>query len=72
MSHRAGRYAAHCPGWLLQPQRCFASSCAGRAYGAPLTPETCQPSGPDGEGQAQGQARNARDEPQRLQEDGQD
>ena len=28
----------------------------------------CQPSGPDGEGQAGGQARNARGEPQRLSE----
>jgi hypothetical protein len=37
--HR-GRNAAHCPGWPLQPQRCFASRCAGRACGAPLTLET--------------------------------
>jgi hypothetical protein len=35
-----GRNAAHCPGWPLQPQRCFASRYAGRACGAPLTPET--------------------------------
>ena len=35
-----GRNAAHCPGRLLQPQRCFASRCAGRACGAPLTLET--------------------------------
>jgi hypothetical protein len=34
------RDAAHCPGWPLRPQRCFASRCAGRACGAPLTPET--------------------------------
>jgi hypothetical protein len=34
------RHAAHCPGRLLQPQRCFASRCAGRACGAPLTLET--------------------------------
>ena len=40
MSQRRGRNAAHCPGWPLQPQRCFASRCAGRAYGAPLTLET--------------------------------
>jgi hypothetical protein len=40
MSPRAGRNAAHCPGWPLQPQRCFASRCAGRAFGAPLTLET--------------------------------
>jgi len=32
--------AAHCPGWPLRPQRCFASRCAGRAFGAPLTLET--------------------------------
>ncbi len=64
MSQRPGRNAAHCPGWLLQPQRCFASRCAGRACGAPLTPgDLCQPSGPDGEGQARGQARKARGEP---------
>jgi hypothetical protein len=49
-------------------QRCFASRCAGRAFGAPLTPETYQPSGPDGEGQAGGQARKARGEPQHLSE----
>jgi hypothetical protein len=35
-----GRNAAHCPGWPLQPQRCFASRYAGRACGAPLTLET--------------------------------
>ena len=40
MSLPAGRNAAHCPGWLLQPQQCFASRCAGRACGAPLTLET--------------------------------
>jgi hypothetical protein len=40
MSKPAGRSAAHCPGWPLQPQRCSASRCAGRACGAPLTPET--------------------------------
>ena len=38
----SGRYrnAAHCPYWPLQPQRCSASRCAGRACGAPLTLET--------------------------------
>jgi len=40
MSRRPSRDAAHCPGWPLQPQRCFASRCAGRAFGAPLTLET--------------------------------
>jgi hypothetical protein len=40
MSQAPGRNAAHCPGRPLQPQRCFASRCAGRACGAPLTLET--------------------------------
>ena len=40
MSQPASRNAAHCPGWPLQPQRCSASRCAGRAFGAPLTLET--------------------------------
>ena len=40
MSQRPGRNAAHCPGWPLQPQRCFASRCAGRAFGTLLTLET--------------------------------
>jgi hypothetical protein len=40
----------------------------GRACGAPLTLETsADPSGPDGEGQATGQARDARGEPRYLQ-----
>ncbi len=30
MSQPAGRNAAHCPGWPLQPQRCSASRCAGQ------------------------------------------
>ncbi len=34
----------------------------GRTCGAPLTPET-DPAGPDGEGRARGQARNARGGP---------
>jgi hypothetical protein len=40
MSQSPERNAAHCPGWPLQPQRCSASRCAGRACGAPLTLET--------------------------------
>jgi hypothetical protein len=40
MSQRPGQNAAHCPGWPLRPQWCYASRCAGRACGAPLTPET--------------------------------
>ena len=40
MSQPPGRNAAHCPAWPLQPQRCSASRCAGRACGAPLTLET--------------------------------
>jgi hypothetical protein len=39
MSQSRARNAAHCPDWPLQPQRCFASRCAGRACGAPLTLE---------------------------------
>jgi hypothetical protein len=38
----------------------------GRAFGAPLTRSLYRPSGPDGEGQARGQARNARGEPPQL------
>jgi hypothetical protein len=40
MAQPPGRNAAHCLGWPLQPQRCFASRFAGRACGAPLTLET--------------------------------
>jgi hypothetical protein len=66
MSQPAGRNAAHCLGWPLQRQ--------GRASGASLAPQAqtlerrslCQPSGPDGEGQARGQARSARGEPPRA------
>jgi hypothetical protein len=38
-SQPPGRNAAHCLGRSLQPQRCFASRFAGRAYGAPFTLE---------------------------------
>ena len=63
MSPRAGRNAAHCPGWPLQPQRCFASRWRGTRLRHAVDPgDLCQPSGPDGEGQARGQARNARGE----------
>lgn len=38
------RRAAQGTGPPLQPQRCFASRCAGRASGAPLTPgDRCGP-----------------------------
>ena len=40
MSQRAGRNAAHCPGRPLRRNGALASRCAGRACGAPLTPET--------------------------------
>jgi hypothetical protein len=60
-----GRNAAHCPGRSLQPQRCFASRCAGRAYGAPLTLEPLPAQRPVNTGQAQGPARLARGEPLR-------
>ncbi len=35
-----GRNTAYCPGRPLQRQPCFASRCARRAFGAPVTPET--------------------------------
>jgi hypothetical protein len=64
-ARRLPRLASPVTGRLpLRPHRCFPSRCAGRAYGAPLTSETCQPSGPDGKGQAEGQAPRARGGPQ--------
>jgi hypothetical protein len=53
MSRATGRNAAHCPGWPLQRQE-HPTLSAG---------DLGQPSGPDGEGQAEGQARKARGEP---------
>jgi len=53
MSQPPSRNAAHCPGRPLQ-----------RQGHPPLSAgDLCRPSGPDGEGQARGQARNARGEP---------
>ena len=70
MSQRAGRNAAHCPGWPLQRQghpKCFANRFAETIFGPALDPgDLGQPSGPDGEGQARGQARDARGEPPQL------
>ena len=63
MSQRPGRNAAHCPGSAPPASRAPASRYAER-LGRTLDPgDLCQPSGPDGEGQARGQARKARDEP---------
>ncbi len=62
-----GRNAAHCPGWPLQRQghpRSFLAAPQKRSWDPPLsTGDLCRPGGPDGEGQARGQARNARGEP---------
>jgi hypothetical protein len=67
------RNAAHYPGWPLQRQghpEIVSNRFAETIFGThPLSAgDLCQPSGPDGEGQARGQAPNARDEPpkQRL------
>ena len=71
MSQQADRNAAHCLDRLLQPQRCFASRWRGTRLRRAVDPgDLCQPSGPDGEGQARGQARKARGGPQRLLGDG--
>jgi hypothetical protein len=68
MSQPPGRNAAHCPGWPLQrqghPKIVSKTASQKRSSGPTLDPgDLCQPSGPDGEGQARGQARNARGEP---------
>jgi hypothetical protein len=64
MSQRTGRNAAHYLGWPLQPQRCSASRWRGTRLRRAVDPgDLGQPSGPDGEGQARGQARNAHGEP---------
>jgi len=59
---------AECPGWPLQRQghlKIVSTRFAGNdLQDPPLSAgDLCQPSGPDGEGQAKGQARGARDEP---------
>ena len=54
------RHAAHATGPPLRPQRCFASRCAGRAGGAPWTPETAAAPGARKSGQAQACPRAAR------------
>ena len=54
MSQPAGLPAAHCPGWPLQPQRCFASRWRGTRLRRAVDPgDLCQPSGPNGEGPGQ-------------------
>jgi hypothetical protein len=54
------RHAAHATGPPLRPQRCSASRCAGRACGAPLTPETAAAPGSRKSGPAQACPRAAR------------
>jgi hypothetical protein len=59
---RPGRNAAHCPGWPLQrqghPKIVSKTASQKRSSGPTLERRSlCQPSGPDGEGQAKGQAR---------------
>ena len=56
----AGRNAAYCPGRLLQRLRCVASRCATRLRRAVDSADLCRRCGPDGEGQAIGQARDTR------------
>ena len=66
-SQPPGRNAAHCPGRPLQRQRhlrSFLTASQKGSSGPTLERRSlCRPSGPDGEGQARGQARNARGEP---------
>ena len=70
MSQRPGRDAAHYLGWPLQRQghpKIVSNRFAETIFGTrPLSAgDLCQPSGPDGEGQAEGQARNSRGGPPR-------
>ena len=44
----------------MTERQLFAAPSVQKPYGAPLTPEPLPPSGPDGKGQARGQARDAR------------
>jgi hypothetical protein len=72
MSQPAGRNAAHCPCRPLHPQghpkilsSCSAKTAPQKASSGPTlgARSLCRPGGPDGVGQARGQARNARGEP---------
>jgi hypothetical protein len=67
MSRRADRNAAHSPDWLLQHQghpKIVTNRFATPTFRThPLSPgASAKPSGPDGEGQARGQALDARGE----------
>ena len=68
-SPTSARNAAHCPGRPLHPQghlKILSNRCAESIFGThPCARSLYRPSGPDGEGQATGQARNARGEPLR-------
>jgi hypothetical protein len=59
-SRSAGRNAAHCPGRPLHPQghpKILSNRCAERIFRThPCTRSLWRPSGPDGKGQARGQA----------------
>ena len=60
-SRSTGRNAAHCPGRLLHPQghpKILSNRSAERIFRThPCARSLCRPSGPDGKGQAKGQAR---------------
>jgi hypothetical protein len=64
-----GRNAAHCPGRPLHPQghpKILSDRSAESIFRThPCARSLCRPSGPDGEGQAGGQAPKARGEPPR-------
>ena len=65
-SQPPGRNAAHCPGRPLQRQghpKILTASQKGSSGPTLERRSLCRPSGPDGEGQARGQARNARGKP---------
>ena len=62
MSQATGRNAAHCPGWPLQRQghpKIVSNRSAETIFRTPplSAGDLCQPSRPDGKGQAEGQAR---------------
>ena len=64
------RNAAHCPGGPLHPHRhskIFSNRFAESIFGThPCARSLCRPCGPDGEGQARGQAPSARGEPPQV------
>jgi len=66
-SQPPGRNAAHCPARPLHPQghpKILSNRSAESIFGThPCARSLCRPGGPDGEGQAEGQARNVRGKP---------